>query len=872
MERRCSGTSAPRLLAFTLLLACGDDAPASDAGPRDAFVAPADAGVDAFVEPDDCHATPEDHPTPNAGVCEPVIVDPEATLVAGTETVDEGETVTVIPGGRRVRAVGRQLRLPGFPLALAPIPGTRFAVVSDGAVKTEQLSVVNIDTLEVTDSRTFRGQNAATFIGLAARADGSEFFVSGGGTSEILRYGIDAGGTLSEGEPITVATDVAEGYVGGLALSSDESFLAAPLLFGSALAIIDLSTGVETMRIELPSASYPYDVVLSADDTQAFVTLWGGRAVAAIDLETGEVLERIRTGKNPSSLALSADGSTLAVADADSDRVSLIDVGTRALREARYVAGEDALRGVSPVAARFGPEGRLYLVSAGQNAVEVYASADDGAAHLGRIPTMWHPTDLRVLADGTILILNGRHLGTGANVNPDEDDIQDLVGGSLQVLDPGSFDDDDLARWAITTRTEFERGARFVEVDCGEDMPSDFPIPRPGEGASRQIRHVVLVVRENKTYDAYYGDLRDAADAAHGNGDPALTIIPTADIEDVLPNTRALAREFGLGDNYYSLAEASIQGHMRTTLGRTTDFIERSYLTTWGRAYWQEGRGSTGLGLPPQGIETIGYPEEGSAFDHLVRADVEVNNFGEIVSSRNAPPDTDYPGIVYEMAIPDVEKITWVVGQVQDECELASFTYILIPNDHTYGRQAGRPTPAAMIADNDAALGLLIDGLSHSTYWPQTAVFVIEDDPQDGGDHVDNHRSGLQVISPWARRRHVSSVAYDESSLWRTIQLILGVAEPLNDRWAAAAPLYDFFSATPDYTPYDAIPRRWPEEVNAALPADDPMAAEAAQWDFSEPDEQPGLSRHLWRHFHGAPAPWQTPIADFEIEEDEDRD
>jgi hypothetical protein len=365
----------------------------------------------------------------------------------------------------------------------------------------------------------------------------------------------------------------------------------------------------------------------------------------------------------------------------------------------------------------------------------------------------------------------------------------------------------------------------------------------------RSIRHVVLVVRENKTYDAYLGALEGA------NGDPALTLLPSDTIESVIPNTYALARTFGVADNYYSHAEQSVQGHVWTALGRTTDFVERSWLTTWGRGYWS---------VPPQATTAIGYPEEGSGFDYLDAHGIEISNYGELVGSRNAPLRRGYPGFAYSYE-PDVDKADFIASEVR-ACHLRSFTYVVMPNDHTRGLTPGAPTPRSMIADNDEGVGRLVDAISHSVYWPETAIFVIWDDPQDGGDHVDNHRSPLLVISPWAARGHVSHVHTSEASVWRTIQLIFGLEGVHSREWVDAAPLYDAFTSTPDFTPYEAVPRTFPVETNPDRRTRDVMMSRAYDWTL--PDNQPGLSRMIWRHFHqGREAPWTELDADAQVDE-----
>ncbi|MEM9071579.1 MAG: bifunctional YncE family protein/alkaline phosphatase family protein [Myxococcota bacterium] len=824
-------------LLLGVLVACGDTSPGSD-GAIDAEAE--DAGEDAG--PPACRT--DDHPTPVSADC-------TVTINAGAELpVGDDEGGYILPDARRVTRVGAQIELPGFPMTVRPVPGTRFAIVSDGGVDDEVLSVIDVDTQTVVDQRLFRERpSEATFLGVAIPSDGSRVYVAGGGTNLVWVYDFDtATGQLTDREPIVLADLVADGYVSGIRLLSDDTTLVANLMFGAQIVLWDTETNAERARIPIPDESnLPYDLVITPDDATAFVSLWDASAVLAIDLEGGVVLDTIPVGKNPEGLAISPDGSTVVAADSDSDSLSVIDTGLRERTDQVFIAGESALRGSSPAAGRFAIDGsRFFVVNAGDNAIDVFDTSD--WSRLGRIPTMWYPTDVAVLGDGRVLVLAGKHEGTGANDRPAENSILDLLGGSLSVIE--EITDADLLRWDTEIAANNDRATRFTSVSCEGDAA--FPIPRRGGGASEQIRHVILVVRENKTYDAYFGDLTDDEGNPYGNGDPNLTLIPRSEIEDVIPNTRRIARDFAMGDNYYSLAEQSVQGHIWTTWGRSTDFVERSWLSTWGRGYWS---------ISPQGVrDTVGYPEEGSAFDYFEEQGVSLTNYGEIVSSRNVAPHPRYPGLVYNMGVADEERARWLERRWQESCQLTSFTYVLLPNDHTFGLAPGRPTPRSMMADNDYAVGIIADAISHSTFWPETVVFFIEDDPQNGGDHVDNHRAPLLVLSPWVKRGYVSSVHYNEASIFRTIQLILGLPEPLNQSWANASPMDDLFSATPDYTPYEAIERRWPEEINGE---EGRMAAESLEWDWSKPDEQPGLGRMLWRHLRGSEPPW--PVSRDEI-------
>ena len=829
-------------IALTLLVAaCGDD----DVPPP-----PADAGLDAVVTmdagPPACLVDPTTFPAPVTGQCT-VTVNAGAELTAG----DDGTGGVITPGGRRVTRVGEVVLTPGFPMRIVLVPGTRFAIVTDGGIRDEHLTVIDLDARTVVDEEEFGYRSGeAVFLGLAVSADGTQLWASGGGSNRVRAYTIDTATgalTASPGRDIVPASSVAEGYVSGLALLADGT-LAVNLMMGDATVFYDSATGAELRRTVFENGAFPYDAIASADGATVFVSMWGGSTVVPIAAATGTAGTPIPVGKNAQGLSLSADGTRLAVASSDGDSVSIIDVAARTVTTTLDITGADTPRGAAPAAVDFAADGTLYVVSSGDNAIDVYApGAGTTYTHSGRIPTMWYPTDVLALGDGRLVFTNGKHVGTGPNDSPGTTDILDLLEGSVTIVDGAELTAAQLGDWETEIASNNDRGMRFNEVSCPSGAAYDFPIPQPGSGPSPQIEHVILVVRENKTYDAYFGDL------AEGNGDASLTIVPAAEMDTVLPNSRTLARGFAHADNYYSGAEQSIQGHVWTTLGRTTDFVERSWLTTWGRGFWSP---------PPQLlVQPLAYPEEGSIFDWLERNDITRLNYGEIVGSRAQPVTAGYPGLVFNNGVLDRTKAAYLRRQWQS-CNLQSFTYVVLPNDHTVGGDPGAPTPRSMIADNDEAVGMLVDALSHSSYWPTSLIIFIQDDPQDGGDHVDNHRAPAIFASPWIRRGHVSSVHYNESSIYRTVQLIFGVGDPLNAYWMNAAPLYDLFTSTPDYTPYDYIPRREPEAVNPARGA---AAETSRQWDFSEMDEQPGLSRWLWEHLHpGVRAPWRVTAAELE--------
>jgi YVTN family beta-propeller protein len=819
--------------------ACGDGSAFADAG--------LDAGFDAS-ESSACVADAASLPSPVEGRCR-AVVRPEALLTVGPD----GTGGFIVPDGRRVTFAGTRVELPaGFPMRSVEVPGTPLVVVTDGAVDDEYLVVVDRAAGRVVASERFarRGRNRrALFLGLAVSGDGPtrRVWASGGGSNVVYAYDLDtATGALTEvpDAHLNLLRDGPSfGYVSGIALVGD--LLAVVTLLGDEVVFFDARTGDEVGATSLGTDVFPYDLVAAPDGSTLYASLWGARAVVPIDVATRTAGTPIAVGKNPGGLALAPGGAMLAVANNDSDSVTLIDVATRTVTETVPLRPPGTPRNASPSHVAFESDDRFYVVSANENSVDVFARASAAAPFtlVGRIPTMWYPTDVQVLSDGALLVTNAKDDGTGPNLDPAAGDVSELLRGSVGVLPRP--DDAELASLTAEVTANNARMRAFVDVECEPGAPYDFPVPRPGMGPSTKIEHVIVLMRENKTYDAYFGDLEDASGAPHGNGDPTLTILPPAQMDLVLPNTRRLAREFTLGDNHYSNAEQSTQGHFWHTVGRNTDFNERTWHTSAGRGYWA---------VPAQGIlDGVGYPEEGSFFEYLAAQGVSFDAFGEVVgTTRLGGPTRGYPGYVYTLEVTDRARADWLARRWAG-CRLSSYTFALFPRDHTYGGSGGRPTPQAMMADSDDGIGRAIEAISHSTFWAKTVVFIVWDDPQDGGDHVDNHRTGLLVVSPWARRGHVTHVHTSEASVLRTAQLILGLSTPHNQQLEDVAPLYDAFTSTPDYTPFVATPRTWPEEVN---PHGTAMAIEAAAWDFTEPDAQPGLARQLWRMLRGTQPPW----------------
>jgi hypothetical protein len=362
------------------------------------------------------------------------------------------------------------------------------------------------------------------------------------------------------------------------------------------------------------------------------------------------------------------------------------------------------------------------------------------------------------------------------------------------------------------------------------------------EGPSRLIDHVFFMVRENKDFDALFGDMP----GVEGRADLVMKTGP-GEMDGIWQNLRALARAFSFSDNYYTDAVYSTQGHNWTTYGRATDFDERTWMQT------ENGR--EGRSVPGGGITEVGMPAEGSLFDWLLANKVPYDILGEIVGSPRALDpdhpaiDVHYPGGPFQNILyPDLEKACYVAGRARVLCNFGNFVYMTISNDHTGGVSPQSPAPETYCAVNDEATGMVADAISHSPLWPGAMIVITEDDPSQGGEHIDSHRAPFVVISPWVKRGYVSKTHIDAASAHKLFAHVLGKPYPNRSVANAGLPL-DMFTSTPDYTPYTYKPRSVPLACGDSATAGEKALTDS--WDLSEADEQPGLDAQVVRWMRG---------------------
>jgi YVTN family beta-propeller protein len=859
-----------------------------------------------------------------------------SAVAPDTEAVGRrGADRTVLPVNQVVTPAGVQVELPGLrPQALALSPDGRILLTAGKAAE-----LVVVDPATATVRRRVRlpktryprapsgnllrpdEEGQLSFTGLAFSPDGRRAFLSDVNGSVVV-FDVSKGATVKVRRtillPLARAPRRAEEIPAGLAVSPDGERLYVCGNLSNRLFDVDVRKGRVRRSFDVGVA--PYDVVLAGG--KAYVSNWGGRrpkpgdptgpagrgtevkvdpvrrvasegSVSVVDLATGKSRAEVVTGLHASALAASPDGRHVVCANAASDTLSVIDTATDAVVETIWAKPSPAdLFGAQPNALAFDPSGRtLYVANGTQNAVAVVAFDPKGRASKlqGLVPVGWFPGALAFDAPRRMLhVANIK--GHAAAPKPYENEARapgakgfnsHQYHGSLSLVpvpDAASLPALSATVWRNLRR---ERVAQAL-LPPRPDQPARAVPDRIGEPSL--IKHVVYVIKENRTYDQVLGDVET------GNGDPRLCLFG----ERVTPNQHKLVREFVLLDNAYCSGILSADGHQWSTTAIGTDYLERSF-AGWPRSYPD--------GMGEDEADALAYSPAGFLWDNALRHGVTIRNYGEFMApavrwrdpSRKGTPDfpanyrtwkgesgeavfrsepmietirpfspTAYVG--WELAVPDQYRADFILAELKEFAargEFPQLTIVCLPNDHTSGTTEGAPTPAAQVADNDLALGRIVEALSHSPFWGQMAIFAIEDDPQDGFDHVSGYRTTAYVASPYAKRRQVVSTQYNTTSLVRTLEQILGLP-PMNQLDASAVPLWDAFTDTADLTPFDAVPAHVPlDEMNPPARAlADPVAQRdalaSARMDFSRVDRAPedALNRILWRAMKGTREPY----------------
>ena len=650
----------------------------------------------------------------------------------------------------------------------------------------------------------------------------------------------------------------------GIAVSSNGKRLYVALNLSNRMAELDAATGAILRTWDVGVA--PFAVVLHAG--KIYVSNWGGRrpdsksvtgpagdgmrvrvdarsiasegSVSVIRM-TGTNQSEILTGPHACALALSPNGHWLVAANAGNDTLSVIDTHLDRIAETICVRQNPAdLFGAQPDALAFDQSGEtLFVCNSTQNSVAVFRFDPGASKLLGLIPVGWFPggiaynakrreidvANIKSIGPGTKKIAIGKADGLKFNTRQYE--------GSLSLVPVP-------ARKELVT---FTRAAlanlRYpLLVQAALPARANQPVQAVPErvGEPGVFQHVIYIIKENRCYDQVLGDLKS------GNGDASLCVYG----EHVTPNEHKIARDFVLLDNTYCCGILSADGHQWADSAMANDYVERQF-AGWPRSYPCGGFGE-------HGRDALAYSPAGFIWNDALAHGKTVCDFGEFTSAhkrwkdpkRKGEPNfldcyrdlvSDSNAIAYscepdiealrpyvmtntigwDLNVPDAWRATQFVNdlkQFETADNLPNLVILWLPDDHTSGTGFGSPTPAAQVADNDLAVGRVVDAVSHGKYWKNTCIFAIEDDPQDGWDHVSGYRTTAYVASPYTRRGVVVSTQFNQTSLLRTMELMLGLP-PMNQMDATATPMFDCFTNTPDFTPFTAVPNQVPlDEMN----------------------------------------------------------
>ena len=752
-------------------------------------------------------------------------------------------TAARLPTGVLLDPAAPASPLGNFPVALVLSPEKDRAVVLLSGWRQQGLQVVDLASRAVVQSL---GQRSA-FLGVAFSPDGSTLYASGGDDDLIHVYSwrdrqaADAGTiTLrTKADPKKSGTS----YPAGLAVSPDGQLLFVAENLGDSLAIVDTATRAVLQRI--PAGTYPYGV-LAGRHGEVYVSCWAG-AVAVFRSEKGawRRTAQLDGGRHPSAMAIDRAGRRLYVASSTTDSVAILDTasGKRLGMLQDAVVGAPQEGSTPNAMALSADERRLFVAEADANAVAVFDLVQHRLA--GRIPVGWYPTAVAV-SGNQVMVVNAKGAGSAPNPVMNQPDRKRPPGsrqytygqldGTLMTI-PADFSEAQLRGWSSRVRT----------ANGWSRMATNASYP--------PFRHVLYVIKENRTYDQVLGDLGEA------DGDPELVYFGRA----ISPNHHALAERFGIYDRFFVNAEVSAQGHNWSTAAYSSDYVEKTAPSEYagvGRSYDYEGR-NRNRSVADQ--DDVNSPSTGYLWDLAARKGISFRDYGEFVvhDERSGHPGEQvavkqtlkghsnplYPG--FDLDIPDqLRADVWLheFERFQSEATMPVLEIVRLPNDHTAGLAAGKHTPRAYMADNDLALGRIIAALSRSRYWKDTVVFVVEDDAQSGPDHVDSHRSVLLVISAWNAAGVIHRFV-NTTDVLSTVEEILGLRSLSHFDYFGHA-LRGVFAKAPDLRPYDPlIPQVDLHEVNPSGAVS--KASELLDLHAADVADDDLFNRILWKAVKG---------------------
>lgn len=772
-----------------------------------------------------------------------------------------------LPNGWSLTPAGYNIPLGDLPLNLVISHNKKLAAVTNNGQSTQTLELIDIKKRKRLDSIVI----AKSWYGMAFSSNDKFVYASGGHDNVVKRYAV------AENKFVLIDSFILgkkwPNRIGVAGIEVDD--VVNKKLFvvtkeDNSLYVFDIASKKIINKLSLDFESYTCK--LSNDKKKLYISSWGGKKVLVYNIASQKIIQEIAVGNHPNELLLSKNGKYLFVANADDNSVSVINTITNKVIETLNAAlyPGSPTGSTSNGVALSEDQKTLYIANADNNCLAVYdVSVPSKSISKGFIPVGWYPTNVKVVGR-QILVTNGKGLTSMANpYGPNPINRKQMVGrhvgdstkpaqvqyigglfkGSMSfILEPTT------QQQMEYTNAVYKNSPYSKERELIGHNEEDNPIPMK-VGNPSPIKYVFYVIKENRTYDQVLGDV------AGGNGDSSLCIFG----DSVTPNQHKIVKEFVLLDNFYVNAEVSADGHNWSMGAYANDYLEKTWPSSYG------GRGGTYGG---EGGRKIANNRDGFIWDNAKRTGVTYRSYGEFVDDGKAKVtslvDHFAPGYTgYDLSFADTARFSQWKHDFDSLIALNALpqlSTIRFGNDHTEGMRAGRKSPYAHVADNDLAVGMFVDYISKSTIWNKCAIFILEDDAQNGPDHVDAHRSTAYVISPYVKRKYIDHTMYATTGMIRTIELILGMP-PMTQHDAAATPMYRCFTPQADFTPFQHVGANI--DLNERNPSNTPLAKWSEKFDWSKEDAVPDLTFNeiLWQGLKGVSAPAPVRSAFLKVEE-----
>ena len=780
-----------------------------------------------------------------------------------------------LPNGWSLSPAGKSLPLGDLPLNIAVSANRKYMAVTNNGQSVQSIQLIDPKSEKILDSVVI----AKSWFGLKFSADEKRLYASGGNDNRILQYGI-VNNKLRLQDSIALGKKWPEKISpAGIDIDDKQHLMYVVTKENNSLYIVDLLT--KKVIKQLPLGGEGYNCLLSPDKKELYISCWGCDKILIFNTASASITSEIAVGDNPNDLCLTKKGNFLFAANANDNSVSVINLLTKQVVETFNTAlYADAPNGSTTNGlALSADEKTLYIANADNNCLAVYDVSKPGfSKSKGFIPVGWYPTNVKVIGK-KIFVSNGKGFSSMANpygpnpVRAREDVVYQggdkskpvavqyiggLFKGTMSIIETPN--EKQLAGYSQLVYKNTPYTKEKESMAAGE--PGN-PIPMK-TGDLSPIKYVFYIIKENRTYDQVLGDVKE------GNGDPSLVLFG----KDITPNQHKLAAEFVLLDNFYVDAEVSMDGHNWSMAAYATDYLEKTWPTSYG------GRGGTYSG---EGNRAIANNKKGFIWDHCQRAGVSYRTYGEFAD--NSKPNIAilkdhvcpyYTG--WNLGVRDTVRFyQWrrEFDSLETAGNIPRFNTVRFGNDHTEGLRKGRPTPYAHVADNDLAVGMFIEHLSKSSIWKESAVFIIEDDAQNGADHVDAHRSTAYVAGGFVKRNFVDHTMYSTSSMLRTIELILGIP-PMSQYDAAATPMWNCFTSGANLAPFTAVAANIDfNEKNTAM---NEWQQRSEKFNLAKEDAVPDLEFNivLWHGLKGSdiafPAPKRAAFVKLKDKKDDDDD